>query len=241
MPDLIIKPAAQSGNKVIIQDQAGGAVITTADSGAAMASNVTGIPAAGVTGVLPVGVTGGSGLTTLASNPTVTLGSNATFPAGHIIKTGYTGIGTVSTYNSATFTASPLEIDHVAAASGSHIYICCQVNLSLNNATATAFKILKDDADIHADAYGVNEQVSNIPANITFYHHSVGTNYAAFSNVIQVVDETGSIVAGTTYNYRFYVKCLDAQTIYINRGATWYTGSNQVALLSSIYLAEIAQ
>ena len=33
MADLIIKPAAQSGNKVIIQDQAGGAVLTTADSG----------------------------------------------------------------------------------------------------------------------------------------------------------------------------------------------------------------
>ena len=38
MPDLIIKPAAQSGNKVIIQDQAGGAVITTADSGATITS-----------------------------------------------------------------------------------------------------------------------------------------------------------------------------------------------------------
>ena len=34
MPDLIIKPAAQSGNKVIIQDQAGAAVLTTSDSGA---------------------------------------------------------------------------------------------------------------------------------------------------------------------------------------------------------------
>ena len=79
MPDLIIKPAAQSGNKVIIQDQAGGAVITTADSGATIANatlvtpalgtpasgvatNLTGIPAAQVSGVLPVGVTGGSGL-----------------------------------------------------------------------------------------------------------------------------------------------------------------------------------
>ena len=38
MPDLIIKPAAQSGNKVIIQDQAGGAVVTTADSGATIAN-----------------------------------------------------------------------------------------------------------------------------------------------------------------------------------------------------------
>jgi hypothetical protein len=40
MPDLIIKPTNTSGNKVIIQDQAGGAVLTTADSGATL-SNVT--------------------------------------------------------------------------------------------------------------------------------------------------------------------------------------------------------
>ena len=36
MPDLIIKPTNTSGNKVIIQDQAGGAVLTTADSGATL-------------------------------------------------------------------------------------------------------------------------------------------------------------------------------------------------------------
>ena len=34
MPDLIIKPTTTSGNKLILQDQAGGAVLTTADSGA---------------------------------------------------------------------------------------------------------------------------------------------------------------------------------------------------------------
>ena len=39
MADLIIKPATQSGNKVIIQDQAGGAVITTADSGATLGNS----------------------------------------------------------------------------------------------------------------------------------------------------------------------------------------------------------
>ena len=42
MPDLIIKPQATSGNKVIIQDQGGGAVLTTADSGGVVASTVTG-------------------------------------------------------------------------------------------------------------------------------------------------------------------------------------------------------
>ena len=40
MPDLIIKPTATSGNKLILKDQAGGAVLTTADSGAT-AANVT--------------------------------------------------------------------------------------------------------------------------------------------------------------------------------------------------------
>jgi len=33
MADLIIKPEATSGNKLILKDQAGGAVLTTADSG----------------------------------------------------------------------------------------------------------------------------------------------------------------------------------------------------------------
>jgi uncharacterized protein (DUF342 family) len=41
MPDLIIKPQATSGNKVIIQDQAGGAVVTTLDAGAIFQSKDT--------------------------------------------------------------------------------------------------------------------------------------------------------------------------------------------------------
>ena len=38
MANLIIKPQNTSGDKVIIQDQAGGAVLTTADSGATIAN-----------------------------------------------------------------------------------------------------------------------------------------------------------------------------------------------------------
>ena len=38
MANLIIKPQNTSGDKVIIQDQAGGAVLTTADSGATITS-----------------------------------------------------------------------------------------------------------------------------------------------------------------------------------------------------------
>ena len=109
MADLIIKPNAATGDKLILQDRAGGAVLTTADSGATIANATLtsptlnsptmvtpalGTPASGVvtnlSGVLPVGVTGGSGLTALASNPTVTLGSNATFPAGHVLQIKFT-------------------------------------------------------------------------------------------------------------------------------------------------------
>ena len=61
MADLIIKPLLGQGNTVTIQDQAGGAILTSENSGATIGGGVT-IPAAGITGVLPVGVTGGSGL-----------------------------------------------------------------------------------------------------------------------------------------------------------------------------------
>ena len=39
MPDLIIKPENTSGNKLILKDQAGGAVLTTADSGATLGNS----------------------------------------------------------------------------------------------------------------------------------------------------------------------------------------------------------
>ena len=61
MPALIIKPTATSGNKLILQDQAGGAVLTTADSGATYAN------------------------ATLTA-PTIASMANCTFPAGHVIQ-----------------------------------------------------------------------------------------------------------------------------------------------------------
>jgi hypothetical protein len=61
MGNLIIKGKGGAGNKLILQDQAGAAVLTTADSGATIA-NAT--------------------LTT----PTIANMANCTFPAGHIIQ-----------------------------------------------------------------------------------------------------------------------------------------------------------
>jgi hypothetical protein len=79
MADFKIKPAAGTGNKLILESEDGTDVLTTSDSGVTLASATLtspvlttpalGTPASGVvtnlSGVLPVGVTGGSGLDTL--------------------------------------------------------------------------------------------------------------------------------------------------------------------------------
>ena len=62
---MIIRPAAGTGNKVIVQDQAGAAVMTTADAGAAIESNFT----------------------NNAGVATGTIASAVTFPAGHHLQT----------------------------------------------------------------------------------------------------------------------------------------------------------
>ena len=64
MANMIIRPATGTGNKVIVQDQAGAAVLTTADSGAAIESNVT----------------------NNAGVATGTIASAVTFPAGHVLE-----------------------------------------------------------------------------------------------------------------------------------------------------------
>ena len=70
MPDLIIKPEATSGNKLILKDQAGGAVLTTADSGATLGNSTQ------------------DNITRLG---TVTAGnlsnSSIVYPDGHVIQT----------------------------------------------------------------------------------------------------------------------------------------------------------
>ena len=79
MPDLIIKPTNTSGNKLILKDQAGGAVLTTADSGADY-----------------VGTTKG------------TIDSTATFPSGMLVqsKVLFTETGGSSIANDTTSYAS---------------------------------------------------------------------------------------------------------------------------------------
>jgi len=76
MANLIIKPQNTSGDKVIIQDQAGGAVLTTADSGATIAN-------ATLDNATQDAITRLGTVTTGTMNNTI--GSGAAMPAGRVL------------------------------------------------------------------------------------------------------------------------------------------------------------
>ena len=150
MPDLIIKPAAQSGNKVIIQDQAGGAVLTTADSGATIANATLTSPTLNSpTLVTPALGTPASGVLT-----------NATFPAGHILQTQtYTGDQTTGTSHSTTSYITTASLAITPKFSSSTILIMANLCSYKNSNTsgATGIKVLRNSTTI----YGPHEYWSN--------------------------------------------------------------------------------
>ena len=91
MANLIIKPNSATGDKLILQDRAGGAVLTTADSGATIANATLNSP----TMVTPALGTPASG----------NLGNSAiVYPAGHVIQVKTHVIDSAS--NSSTTTGS---------------------------------------------------------------------------------------------------------------------------------------
>ena len=95
MSDLIIKPIAGSGNKVIIQDQAGGALLTSATSGATI-ENATMIKLiATTTANAPTGV---EGAIFYDSTKNALMQYNGT--TWDTISDGPTSGGTVTTYGS---------------------------------------------------------------------------------------------------------------------------------------------
>ena len=95
MEDLIIKPNSATGDKLILQDRAGGAILTTADSGATIA-NAT--------------------LTT----PTVASMTNFTFPAGMVRQVKQGSWGTLASGSASrsfpstiSFATAKLSTSHV--------------------------------------------------------------------------------------------------------------------------------
>ena len=81
MPDLTIKPVAAAGNKLILQDQAGGAVLTTGDSGVTAGSTILATKTGTET------LTNKTLTTPTLNTPTIASMTNCTFPAGHVLQT----------------------------------------------------------------------------------------------------------------------------------------------------------
>ena len=167
MPDLTIKPVAAAGNKLILQDQAGGAVLTTGDSGAPMASTVTDIPAAGVTGVLPVGVTGGSGLNNLPNKHNKCI-SRATF-------SGFNSTGVNPIDNSWVITNIGNSDEVMTQSSGIFTFPSngvwrFQLRASAYNSTAVAFT---------AESVGIDGYLST-DSGTNWTHKFAGVNHLDF-------------------------------------------------------------
>ena len=82
MADLLIKPLTGAGNTVTIQDQAGGAILTSENSGATLSNATLTSP----TLVTPALGTPASGvMTNMTGTPSAINLANATFPAGKVI------------------------------------------------------------------------------------------------------------------------------------------------------------
>ena len=216
MPDLILKPAAQSGNKIIIQDQAGGAVLTTADSGATIASNVTGIPAAGVTGVLPAAVTGGSGLTALVTVTSGNLSNSAiVYPAGHIIQVKGTDNYHTQNFDTDEDVVIEVSLTNVLASSYVAIWTSCTIHFAGSSAEGFETYVYRKATTMGSAGTAVSgaTKVSAVGGNA----HSATFSY------IEVI--------GSSYTHY-------AQTPYFCIDESPATGTNYYALVGSGYATQ---
>ena len=183
MANLIIRPATGAGNKVVVQDQAGAAVLTTADSGATLGNstqdNITRLGTV-TAGTLGSGVTGGSGLTALGTVASGNLSNSAiVYPAGHVIKMyskTYTAshvFGVSGTWVTVGIAqANNLEISmDTPFSSSSKYFIQCSVSLSDHVSANFAFRLLNlaGNPIIQADTAG-----SRIRSFMGLGHQSTG-------------------------------------------------------------------
>ena len=127
MPDLIIKPTATSGNKLILKDQAGGAVLTTADSGATLGT-----------------ISGG------------TLTSGVTFPAGHVLQVNYGQDASTITTNSSSWTVKhAVSVAITPKFASSKILLFGSLSTYMANAGYAAYSFYKNASD-YSETYNLS-------------------------------------------------------------------------------------
>ena len=160
MPDLIIKPTNTSGNKLILQDQAGGAVLTTADSGATLGNSTQ------------------DNITRLGTVTTGTLGTGVTFPAGNMkYITSVTGDGTgayITIPHDGSFFSSSYSYFKIigygirSVSNDTHLY--CELATSSGFDTASNYTSAGYATSHDAGTTGPNNQASR--SDIYFFNGS---------------------------------------------------------------------
>ena len=219
MADLTIKPQAGSSNKLILQDQQGGAVLTTATAGATIANATLVTPALG---------TPASGVVT---NLTGALGSNITFPAGHILQVKSTSMGDrlvmSDTDPDSWVDIAGLSVQITPSSSSNKILVFAAVQGNAPQSTACFLRTMRDSTAVGiGNASGSRSRVSTQLKEITSYDIATGC-----WNFLDSPATTSQI----TYKIQVYSN----NTIYIN-GPTqsadnWSIGNAQ----SSIIVMEI--
>jgi len=202
MGNLIIKGIGGAGNKLILQDQAGAAVLTTADSGATIAS----------------GVTGGAGLSGMTSLGTVTAGnlsnSAIVYPAGHIINVWsnyYDGNGSHVITNTGGQSSNPDSLTNTL--SSARVYsklVSVTVNVASGNDLIVQYTGGQHDSQTQGQVsgYGYVIKVPDSSANNRGYEFTRYPHYPAnladrreaqygfdISGSILVGEESGDTIA----------------------------------------------
>ena len=222
MANLIIRPASGAGNKVVVQDQAGGAVITTVDSGATIANATINSP----TLVTPALGTPASGVLT-----------NATFPAGHILQT-LSGVKTNTFTTQAGYndgsggdTIPGLSVTITPASTSNKILVTTHLNgahaFNTNRVIATLYRGTTKIAV--GDSAGVRQQVTGgfAGAHATIIHNPI---------TITFLDSPSSTSALT---YTWKIGTHGSGTAYVNRSEADGNETEGGRTMSAITVQEI--
>ena len=205
MANLIIKPQNTSGDKVIIQDQAGGAVLTTADSGATITNATLTSPTLNSpTMVTPALGTPASGVLT-----------NATFPAGHILQTVFTERNTVFTFANAGYTSSGIGTTITLIESTSKILIRVYGQSEVNNTSQNA----GCDSKITRASGSSESESGTILFATSWYNYFNRNDYTADTYPLYDVTKFDTPGAGT-YTYGMFGRK------YVGTGGTWAFAQN---------------
>ena len=235
MGNLIIKGKGGAGNKLILQDQAGGAVITTADSGATIADGIAlGTPASGVvtnlSGVLPVGVTGGSGLTALGTVASGNLSNSAiVYPAGHVIQTKFVNsnadIGVIG--HASPWHLSALDITLTTKSASSIFIIAAQYSADDTNSASFGVGI-----GVYVTGAAITDEYWIYPAAHEDYQAGAADSYMVARHTTAFAP---GYAAGITFTLRVYGRFNNSNgQRFLGNGGPYYAQRHLVQEIQNV-------